>query len=244
MTIEGGSLLELIIDKLSKPKRGLKYDISLHRLNAVDFGVPQLRDRVFLIGTRTGSQVGMIHPWVGAGDDLFSSALPRLRTVRDGLRGLPPIGSDDPSNHSGRDHSERIIKRYASLQPGERDPKTRINKLDLDRPSFTIIVGSDRGGGKGHVHPLEPREVTPRESARMQTFPDWWTFSGTSRHPIRQVGNAVPPLLAAAVGSAIASEVFGKAKTSLIGAAERLGQLHLFNSDEISIVVDRDAAAS
>lgn len=73
----------------------------------------------------------------------------------------------------------------------------RYNKLDPNRPSFTIVVGSDAGGGKGHIHPYTPREVTPRESARIQIFPDFWAFSGTSRHPIRQVVNAVPPLFAA-----------------------------------------------
>ncbi|MCG3773354.1 MAG: Modification methylase AplI [Nitrospira sp.] len=121
------------------------------------------------------------------------------------------------------------MDRYRSLKPGERDPKTRINKLDLDKPSFTIIVGSDKGGGKGHVHPSEPREVTPRESARIQTFPDWWAFSGTSRHPIRQVGNAVPPLMAAAVGNALRSQVFGEAEISLADAVKALEQQHLFN---------------
>src|SRR5205823_391079 len=88
-------------------------------------------------------------------------------------------------NHVGREHSQRIIDRYRSLEFGERDPSTRINKLHPGRPSYTIIVGSDKGGGKGHVHPFFPREVTPRESARIQTFPDWWQFYGTGRHVIR-----------------------------------------------------------
>ncbi len=230
MTIEDGKLLELIIDKLSKPSRAVRYDVTVHRLNAVHYGVPQYRDRVFLIGSRVGSNVGEIPRWTREPGDLFDSDLPMQRTVRDALRGLPAIGANAPANHSGRVHSDRIIYRYTSLKPGERDPKTRINKLALDRPSFTIIVGSDKGGGKGHVHPTEPREVTPRESARIQTFPDWWSFSGTSRHPIRQVGNAVPPLLAAAVGSALASQVFGAPETKLMDAVSFLKQDHLFQS--------------
>jgi DNA (cytosine-5)-methyltransferase 1 len=64
------------------------------------------------------------------------------------------------------------------------------------------------------VHPFEPREVTPRESARIQTFPDWWEFHGTGRHIIRQVGNAVPPLFAAVLAQHVAKEVFGKRKNS------------------------------
>lgn len=243
MTIDGGKLLEIMMEQLARPKRGLRYEISLHRLDAVDFGVPQFRDRVFLIGSRSGGKVASITPWVRSSDDLFGASLPLRRTVADGLRGLPAMGDSSIANHTGREHSDRIIKRYASLAPGERDPKTRINRLDLRRPSFTIIVGSDKGGGKGHVHPTEAREVTPRESARMQTFPDWWSFSGTSRHPIRQVGNAVPPLLAAAVGSAIQSQLFGARPLTLTQAASALGQDHLFAADAPSTRAKPSAAA-
>jgi DNA (cytosine-5)-methyltransferase 1 len=135
------------------------------------------------------------------------------------------------ANHTSRKHSDRIIKRYKGLVFGERDPKTRINKLDPSRPSYTIIVGSDHGGGKGHVHPYEPREVSPRESARIQTFPDWWAFSGTTRHPIRQVGNAVPPLMAALIGREIVSALFGGERKSLIEIIKILGQQHLFDEN-------------
>lgn len=93
---------------------------------------------------------------------------------------------------------------------GERDSKTRINRLDPNKPSYTIVVGSDKGGGKGHVHPYQPREVTPRESARMQTFPDYWKFTGPSRHQIRQVGNAVPPLFGGVIASELLRYGFGE----------------------------------
>jgi DNA (cytosine-5)-methyltransferase 1 len=127
-----------------------------------------------------------------------------------------PGGSLKLFNHIGREHSERIITRYKGLKFGERDTATRINKLDPNRPSYTIIVGSDKGGGKGHVHPYSPREVTPRESARLQTFPDWWEFSGTGRHVIRQVGNAVPPLFAAQMAAHLKENIFSiKNKTNV-----------------------------
>lgn len=135
--------------------------------------------------------------------------LPPTPTVKDAFRGLPSPPHSEFPNHIGRDHSQRIIERYASLEYGERDHKTRINKLHPEKPSFTIIVGSDKGGGKGHIHPFEPREVTPRESARIQTFPDHWAFSGTSKHPIRQIGNAVPPVFAGILAAHVMKEVFG-----------------------------------
>jgi len=155
--------------------------------------------------------------------------LEKYRTVGEALRSLPEPGPhSNIHNHIGRKHSKRIIDRYRSLKFGERDPKTRINRLDPTRPSFTIIVGSDKGGGKGHVHPLVPREVTPRESARIQTFPDWWEFQGTGRHVIRQVGNAVPPLFAALLAEHVKMHVFSaKKKKSYDDLLEILGLEYL-----------------
>ena len=154
------------------------------------------------------------------------------------MHGLPDISPDSwMPNHVGRHHSQNIINRYESLNYGQRDPKTRVNKLHPDRPSYTIIVGSDKGGGKGHVHPYEPREVTARESARAQTFPDSWWFSGTSRHPIRQVGNAIPPVLAAVVGLHAKKYMFGMNES--VSYTEILGRLGLqYLQDETAVFPD------
>ena len=157
----------------------------------------------------------------------FGSSL-EYNTVGEALQGLPPANSGLLANHSTRDHSDAIKKRYAKLTFGERDGHTRINKLDPSKPSFTIIVGSENGGGKGHVHPYEPREVTPRESARIQTFPDSWEFVGTKRNVIRQVGNAVPPVFAAQLFAHILRESFGEEDEPIVGEVfEILGQGHL-----------------
>ena len=81
--------------------------------------------------------------------------------------------------------------------------------------------------------PFEAREVTPRESARMQCFPDWWEFSGKGRHPIRQIGNAVPTLLGAAIGSKVLEKIFFIAPPSFRTLLDALDQTHLFNDEEI-----------
>ena len=225
LTVQNGEVFKLVCEKLANPTKELKYEIKVFRLNAADYGVPQFRDRIIIIGSRTGKSVEEI-PQVtfeNPQDEQF-----RRRTVRDGLRGLPPPNDVSPSIHTGRVHGEAVIKRYGAMKPGERDVHTRINRLDLDRPSFTIICGSEHSGGKGHVHPTEAREVTPRESARMQTFPDWWPFQGTGRHAIRQVGNAVPPVLAFAIGNEIRAQIFGKKKIPFRKGLSFLGQEHLF----------------
>lgn len=231
LSVEGGAVFRDLCQKLEEPKKGLRYTLSVLRMDAANYGVPQYRDRVFIIGSRSGKKVPPPDFITGRPETSGLFPLKRLRTVRDALRGLPPIRSAYPPNHTGRTHSDRIITRYADMKPGQRDHFTRINKLDLDRPSFTIIVGSDKGGGKGHVHPVEPREVTPRESARIQTFPDWWAFSGSVRHPIRQVGNAVPPLLAAALGNALRVALFDRPSVPFATILERLDQTHLFAED-------------
>jgi DNA (cytosine-5)-methyltransferase 1 len=200
-SIHGGKLYEQIIEDLS----ALGFTVSAHTYEVADFGIPQFRERVFFIGSREGHIVPTMQPTHG----VFLGTRP-YRTAGEALRFLrEPNHGATIANHIGRIHSARIVSRYTDLQFGERDSKTRINKLNPERPSFTIIVGSDKGGGKGHVHPYTPREVTPRESARMQTFPDWWEFYGRGRHVIRQVGNAVPPLFAAVLAEHVKHHLFG-----------------------------------
>jgi DNA (cytosine-5)-methyltransferase 1 len=205
-SIHGGKLYGEIFAALAD----CGYTVSGHNYQMADFGIPQFRDRVFFIGSRNRTHVPPMHPTHGL-ETLFQQR--PYRSAGEALRLLPEPGRDSRvPNHLGRDHSGRIVRRYRSLEFGERDHRTRINKLDPNRPSFTIIVGSDKGGGKGHVHPFDPREVTPRESARMQTFPDWWEFHGRGRHVIRQVGNAVPPLFAAILAEHIKAHLFGAKK--------------------------------
>lgn len=239
LTAEKGKVFSDLKEKLSNPIDGLEYTLSIHRLNAADYGVPQFRDRVFIIGCIKGNSVPKIPPLCSESTDLVSQTLP-WRTVANGLKGLPKIGHSKSNNHTGRVHSDRIVERYGAMRFGERDHFTRINRLDPTKPSYAIIVGSDKGGGKGHVHPTEPREVTPRESARMQCFPDWWWFSGTSRHPIRQVGNAVPTLLGLAIGRQILKDVFHETPNPIAKAIELLGQDHLFTKKEIEFLSVND----
>lgn len=234
LTIGGGTIFADIMERLSSPASGLTYKLSVHRCNASDYGVPQFRDRIFIVGSIDGRLINAPTP-ICANPMAKTHLLP-WRTVADGLHRLPRMGDELALNHLGRNHSERIIERYSKMRFGERDHFTRINRLDPGRPSYAIIVGSDAGGGKGHVHPYDAREVTPRESARMQCFPDWWWFSGTSRHPIRQVGNAVPSLLGYAFGRTVSQELFGIRPNSYRDAIQMLGQDHLFNEQDLEFL--------
>jgi DNA (cytosine-5)-methyltransferase 1 len=210
LSIDDGNVFSDFLTDLEKDKDGnIIYKTTHYLLDAASFGTPQYRSRVIVFGSKSKKIPEPQKTHALTEIELEAGLFPAV-TVREALSGLPEVGKSDLANHVGRVHGQDIITRYTALAFGERDSKTRINRLHPDKPSYTIVVGSDKGGGKGHVHPFSPREVTPRESARMQSFPDFWSFTGTSRHPIRQVGNAVPPIFGAAIASHLLKEAFGR----------------------------------
>jgi DNA (cytosine-5)-methyltransferase 1 len=172
------------------------------RLNAAAFGIPQFRERVMIVGLR--QDVKFEFPSIPTGpkaDELISS-LTELNMegspsawALESVIGLP--------NHDIRIHGSRVRERYLKIAPGDRDRTDHTDRIDPTRPSGTVLVGSGAGGGRPHIHPHEPRVITVREAARLQSFPDWYVFHGTSTAQYRQVGNAVPPLLAYEVGKKI-----------------------------------------
>lgn len=87
---------------------------------------------------------------------------------------------------------------------GQRDHLGRVDRLDPTQPAKTVIAGGTKGGGRSHLHPEIPRTLSVRECARLQTFPDRYRFTGSTARQFTQVGNAVPPVLAAVLGERIA----------------------------------------
>ena len=211
LTVDDGRVFDMLKAALETNESGERcYNLSYALLNTAAYGIPQYRQRVIIYGVRCHEAIPLpAETHYTQPDAPVPGLLPPV-TVATAFRGLPDAPSDTLANHVGRAHGPAVIERYNNMAYGERDSKTRINRLDPNKPSYTIVVGSDKGGGKGHVHPFLPREVTPRESARIQTFPDFWEFTGTSRHPIRQVGNAVPPLFAGVIASNLLRHGFGE----------------------------------
>lgn len=229
LTVDDGRVFDMLKAALETNESGERiYSLSYALFNTAAYGIPQYRQRVIIYGVRCHEAIPLpAETHYTQPDAPVPGLLPPV-TVATAFRDLPDAPSDVLANHVGRAHGPAVIERYNNMAYGERDSKTRINRLDPNKPSYTIVVGSDKGGGKGHVHPFLPREVTPRESARIQTFPDFWEFTGTSRHPIRQVGNAVPPLFAGVIASNLLRHGFGEVDApNYAELVQRLGLTYL-----------------
>lgn len=124
------------------------------------------------------------------------------------------------TNHVARPHSERDLRDFARLPEGTTSAelmrqgvefefpydrntfKDRYTRQSRDRPCSTIVAHLSKDGLM-FVHPTQNRSITPREAARVQSFPDWFIFPHARTHSFRLIGNAVPPLIAEAVGRGI-----------------------------------------
>lgn len=160
-------------------------------LDAARFRIPQQRLRLFIVGSRGRNQ--------------FVPPTPSLELI--GAGSVLSLKSNLP-NHETREHKAESVLRYMKLDYGERDHLGRVDRLDPTLPSKTVIAGGTKGGGRSHLHPEIPRTLSVRECARLQTFPDDFVFAGASARQFTQVGNAVPPALAAQIGHSIKKSYF------------------------------------
>lgn len=182
------------------------YKIHDDILNSANYGIPQIRKRVFIVGFKSHDvQFNFPRPTHknnNGNSDLFSQKLPSWLPAKFALQktdGLP--------NNRKRPHGDRVRNRYNKIPPGSRDKVDHTDRIDPERPSGTVLVGSKAGGGRPFIHPYEPRHITVREAARLQSFPDWYVFHGPDTWQYRAVGNAVPPLLAKLIGEQIAASL-------------------------------------
>jgi DNA (cytosine-5)-methyltransferase 1 len=199
LSIDGGERLNACLEELKE----IGYAFTApKKVNAVDYGVPQFRERLIIWGTN----VPNIRPTVPLpthGGDLLTKP---YRVVANVLSDVPT----DCVNHVTRSHKPESILRYKKLLFGEREKLGRVDRLDPLRPSKTVIAGGMSGGGRSHLHPYIARTLSVRECARIQTFTDDFKFVGSIARQFTQVGNAVPPLLAEHFARQIMTEVFSK----------------------------------
>lgn len=192
-------------------------------INAADYGVPQMRERVILLGLRGDVAPEFpepTHAEFPVGDR------EAWRTVADAIGDLPPAAAPRTQpvvpNHVARLHSPAVIADLALTPPGARNQKVKRDRLRWDRPSKVIRAqGKPKADGSGQknsshqsIHPVDHRQITPRECARIQTFPDWYALPDTFVNAYRLMGDAVPPRLAFVLGLHMRDELNARRKES------------------------------
>jgi DNA (cytosine-5)-methyltransferase 1 len=206
--------LALILKRIAEINRrtGAAYRPTYAILNAADFGVPQLRERFFLVACREGREFAFPSPSHGNPDQPHNSA-------------WSAIGDISPDD----DEDLRITGKWADLIPsipegrnylwhtrrGGGEPLfgwrcrywTFLLKLAKAKPSWTIQAQPGPSCGPFH---WDNRRLSIRELCRLQTFPDDITISGNRHSQQRQIGNAVPSLLAEVLGRAIGEQLLGR----------------------------------
>lgn len=166
------------LEQILRDFNSLGYEISYDLYHAADYGVPQSRERVFIIGTLQGA--GTFVPPTPE----RSSA--NWMTAREAIGDLEEVEANSAINH---------IWSHAN-----RSPEQGSRQLNANKPAYTIRAECH---GNIQFHYSLPRRISMREAARIQSFPDNFIFEAKLRETERQVGNAVPPVLAWHIANAV-----------------------------------------
>ncbi|MEJ6543541.1 DNA cytosine methyltransferase [Brachybacterium paraconglomeratum] len=192
-------------DELGGLDLDLEYDLTANLYRFEEYGLPQKRHRILIVGIRRDVAEKLERDFrVPA----RTARNPRAQKSARVAIEVPPIPAGAP-NHQRIKHSDAVVERLKAIAPGKNafntefeDERLKLNvkgatlsniyrRLDPDKPSYTV-TGSG-GGGTHMYHWDEPRALTSRERARLQTFDDSFVFHGSHPSVRRQIGMAVPP---------------------------------------------------
>lgn len=227
MTMQDGKIFEEILRIFSDAEMldGQPYKINYKVVKATEFGVPQKRERMIIIGTQV-SDFDFDELWEETKQDVLRD-YPHyfdVVTVKDAIGNLGATTIDgnieNPipiteyqkylsstgcglSNHTKTNHSRVAIDRMSRVANGENFTALAetINsvhsgsygRLCWEEQAPTITTRFDTPAGGRFIHPIEDRTLSPREAARIQSFPDDFIFYGNKTSICKQIGNAVPP---------------------------------------------------
>lgn len=193
-----GKTIKEIIKEFERVGYAVKYDV----LNAVNYGIPQQRRRIFIIGTLDKENKFN-----------FPEKTIKQTTIAEALEGLPELKSGETSdipNHNAMNHSKQMLEKMSYVKDGgnrndipeEIRPKSgdirKYIRYNSKEPSICIT-----GDMRKVFHFSQNRALTGRELARIQTFPDTFIFKGKTGKVQQQIGNAVPPKLAFQIANSV-----------------------------------------
>ena len=247
--------VNIILKKLGKDYKLIKSPNDMV-LNSCNYGVPQVRKRVILIGVRKNIEINPTEIYNGIikthynpnSSDEEKKGKKKYATVKDAIYDLPTIKPGEGEkvfdhsisswndylskirskketiilDHVSRTHNEKDRKRYYEMSKNKwtftdlLEKKPSLNHIKKrvfnnsyvvqfwDKPARTIIAHLYKDGNQFiHPDPKQERTITPREAARLQSFPDDFIFEGSRTQQYKQIGNAVPPLMAEAIAKSI-----------------------------------------
>lgn len=219
-----GYFLEEIKERLN----ALGYQLSYQILNAKDYGVPQNRERAFIVGaSRFSFDFNLLEPsqsvnvqdaisdlaYLCSNEGAFESDY--LNPIQSSYQALMRKNSPKLYNHQATNHSQAALEKLKLINKeqgkeclpknlhGKQQFKSTWGRLSWNKISPTIDTRFDTPSNGTNSHPELHRSITPREAARIQSFSDNYIFYGNKTSVCKQIGNAVPPLLALALGKAI-----------------------------------------
>lgn len=255
---------EYVVDIIEKELQLLGYFTERRVLQATDYGVPQIRKRFIIVGTK--DKFEKLFPEPTHGINTENIALTSTPTLWDAISDLPSLNAAESStqyasepnnsyqrylrgketvlnNHTAMRHSPRLVERFKSMSWGQKGDELHIDHMPLkrngngekslsgysqnnrrmfpDKPCHTITASFYAS----FVHPFDNRNLTPREGARVQSFPDDFIFLGKPTTPSKsllmkegreadihlgqynQIGNAVPPMMAKAIADNLVEQI-------------------------------------
>jgi DNA (cytosine-5)-methyltransferase 1 len=220
------------LDLLQDTAARLGYSYAAQVVNAADYGVPQMRERFFLVGMQDGTFQFPAPTHARAG----ATALPPWRTSGEVLGELDTEANADDTGHFAGGQFHNLLEEvppgqnylYFTKERGHPAPKFRwrsrywsfLLKLSPNLPSWTIQARRSNNMGPFH---WRNRILRIEEVKRLQTFPDDWHLAGRLEEQWRQVGNAVPPLLAFHIGQALRQQLTRRIRRGGRGALSKAG---------------------
>ncbi|MDP3998779.1 MAG: DNA cytosine methyltransferase [bacterium] len=241
-----GRAFAKILEDMENTGKG--YNITAHLYKLEDYGVPQTRHRVVIIGIRKDLNLQFKVPAPTTAGSYI--------TAKEAIEN--PLIANDAPNHEITAQASIVVERLKHIPPGENawysglPQHLRLNvksarmsqiykRLHPNKPSYTI-TGSGGGGTHGY-HWSENRALTNRERARIQTFPDSFIFEGSKEKVRKQIGMAVPPLGAKAVIEAVLKTFAGvkyqwiPAKLTNGNGVNHTKQVELFTFPEATAIL-------